>query len=209
MGEANLAAALRYVSPKPLRARLIARAQDWTWSSTRASQDNDNYGGVPRAPAKDIFPDAAALLTTVSEDEDQLFDKLRGAESIGRPLGGERFVTCIDASGRFLHRLEPRYRSSLQGVPDRFADDGNPRGLPHVERRDSENTFSGDETSRQHFDQSLVQNCGVAEKAGQGRDAATERAQAGAVWSETIMCGRMSISFARPPVRNLQRVRAA
>jgi hypothetical protein len=26
MGEANLAAALRYVSPKPLRARLIARA---------------------------------------------------------------------------------------------------------------------------------------------------------------------------------------
>src|SRR6266566_4301224 len=36
MDEEHLAAALRYVSLNPVRARLVERAQDWRWSSTRA-----------------------------------------------------------------------------------------------------------------------------------------------------------------------------
>ena len=36
MDEANLAAALAYVSLNPVRARLTARAQDWRWSSARS-----------------------------------------------------------------------------------------------------------------------------------------------------------------------------
>ncbi|WP_246571194.1 hypothetical protein [Bradyrhizobium liaoningense] len=36
MDEEHLAAALRYVSLYPVRARLVARAQDWRCSSTRA-----------------------------------------------------------------------------------------------------------------------------------------------------------------------------
>ncbi|MCG2642894.1 MULTISPECIES: transposase [Bradyrhizobium] len=36
MDEQHLAAALRYVSLNPVRARLVQRAQDWRWSSTRA-----------------------------------------------------------------------------------------------------------------------------------------------------------------------------
>lgn len=35
MDEAHLVAALRYVALNPVRARLVARAQDWPWSSTR------------------------------------------------------------------------------------------------------------------------------------------------------------------------------
>jgi hypothetical protein len=34
--EAHLAAALAYVAPNPVRARLAARARDWRWASTRA-----------------------------------------------------------------------------------------------------------------------------------------------------------------------------
>ncbi|MES5485896.1 hypothetical protein QMZ05_24345 [Bradyrhizobium sp. INPA03-11B] len=37
MHERHLAAALRYVSLNPVRARLVARAQDWRWSSVRAN----------------------------------------------------------------------------------------------------------------------------------------------------------------------------
>ena len=37
MDEAHLAAALRYVSLNPVRARLVARALDWAWSSARGS----------------------------------------------------------------------------------------------------------------------------------------------------------------------------
>ena len=36
MDEQHLAAALRYVALNPVRARLVERAQDWRWSSTRA-----------------------------------------------------------------------------------------------------------------------------------------------------------------------------
>jgi putative transposase len=36
MDEPHLAAALLYVSLNPVRARLVVRAQDWRWSSTRA-----------------------------------------------------------------------------------------------------------------------------------------------------------------------------
>jgi putative transposase len=103
MDEAHLAAALRYVSLNPVRARLVARAQDWTWSSTRAHLRDKDDGVTARAAVKDIFPDVAALLTTVPEDEDQLFDRLRAAESIGRPLGSERFLTRIEKlTGRVL-----------------------------------------------------------------------------------------------------------
>ena len=37
MDEEHLAAAVRYVSLNPVRARLVARAQDWRWSSARTS----------------------------------------------------------------------------------------------------------------------------------------------------------------------------
>lgn len=36
MDEEHVTAALRYVSLNPVRARLMERAQDWRWSSTRA-----------------------------------------------------------------------------------------------------------------------------------------------------------------------------
>lgn len=42
MDEQHLAAALRYVSLNPVRARLVARAQDWRWSSTRAHVRGDS-----------------------------------------------------------------------------------------------------------------------------------------------------------------------
>jgi putative transposase len=36
MDEEHLAVAVRYVSLNPVRARLVARAQDWRWSSVAA-----------------------------------------------------------------------------------------------------------------------------------------------------------------------------
>jgi len=36
MDEDHLAAALRYVSLNPVRARLVGRARDWRWSSVHA-----------------------------------------------------------------------------------------------------------------------------------------------------------------------------
>jgi putative transposase len=101
MDEAHLAAALRYVSLNPLRARLVERAQDWRWSSTRAHLRGKDDGVTALKPVREIIPDFAGLLASAPEQD--LFDKLRAAESIGRPLGNDRFLARIERqTGRVL-----------------------------------------------------------------------------------------------------------
>jgi len=101
MDEQHLAAALRYVSLNPVRARLVERAQDWRWSSTRAHLRGRDDGLTALAPIRDRFPDFADLLA--SEPETNLFAALRAAESIGRPLGDDRFLVRIEKrTGRVL-----------------------------------------------------------------------------------------------------------
>ncbi|MGY3446325.1 MULTISPECIES: transposase [unclassified Bradyrhizobium] len=101
MDEPHLAAALRYVSLNPVRARLVQRAQDWHWSSTRAHLRGKDDGVSALAPVRDRFPDFADLMAC--EPEADLFESLRAAESIGRPLGDERFLARIERkTGRIL-----------------------------------------------------------------------------------------------------------
>lgn len=101
MDEQYLAAALRYVSLNPVRARLVKRAQDWRWSSTRAHLRGKDDGLTALAPIRARFPEFGDLLAT--EPEADLFDALRSAESIGRPLGDNRFLTRIERqTGRVL-----------------------------------------------------------------------------------------------------------
>jgi putative transposase len=56
MDEEHLAAAVRYVSLNPVRARLVERAQDWRWSSTRAHLRGRDDGLTELAPIKQRFP---------------------------------------------------------------------------------------------------------------------------------------------------------
>ena len=101
MDERHLAAALRYVSLNPVRARLVQRAQDWRWASTRAHLRGRDDGLTALAPIRERFPDFAGLLAT--EPEADLFGALRSAESVGRPLGDDRFLARIERqTGRVL-----------------------------------------------------------------------------------------------------------
>jgi putative transposase len=101
MDEDYLAAALRYVALNPVRARLVGRAQDWRWSSTRAQLRGRDDGLTALQPIKDRFPRFADLLATEADPE--LFDRLRAAESIGRPLGSDRFLARLERrTGRTL-----------------------------------------------------------------------------------------------------------
>ncbi|MEH2485893.1 transposase [Bradyrhizobium sp. AZCC 2230] len=101
MDEDHLAAALRHVSLNPVRARLVKRAQDWRWSSTRAHLRGKDDGVTALAPIRERFPEFADFLAT--EPEADLFGALRSAESIGRPLGDNRFLARIERqTGRVL-----------------------------------------------------------------------------------------------------------
>jgi putative transposase len=94
MDEEHLAAALRYVSLNPVRARLVQRAQDWRWASTRAHLRGKDDGVTELAPIRERFPRFADLLDNPPETD--LFDRLRAAESIGRPLGNDRFIARLE-----------------------------------------------------------------------------------------------------------------
>jgi putative transposase len=114
MDEPHLAAALRYVSLNPVRARLVERAQDWRWSSTRAHLRGRNDGVTVLAPVRDRFPDFADLLAC--EPEADLFESLRAAESIGRPLGDERFLARLERkTGRILKPAKRGPKPSVEG----------------------------------------------------------------------------------------------
>lgn len=96
MDEAHLLAALRYVVLNPVRARLVAQARDWRWSSVHALLNPASGDGITdTGPVLERVPDYSALLRA-GEDE-ALSMALRRSESIGRPLGSESFLTHVQA----------------------------------------------------------------------------------------------------------------
>ena len=101
MDEDHLGIALRYVALNPVRARLVSRPQDWPWASTRSHLRRREDGITSLAPVLDRYPRFAELLERGPEPE--LFERLRRAESISRPLGSEAFVMQLERStGRSL-----------------------------------------------------------------------------------------------------------
>lgn len=102
MDEAHLAAAIRYVALNPVRARLVGEATDWPWSSIHAHLDPARGDGLTTTePVRTRFPDFAALLR--AGEEQAMSDRLRRAESIGRPVGSDTFLASLEtASGRAL-----------------------------------------------------------------------------------------------------------
>jgi hypothetical protein len=77
MDEEHLAAALRYVSLNPVRARLVARAQDWRWSSTSGHLRGKADSVTAVRPVRDRFPRREGL------------DGNRGRDR-NRPVGASR-----------------------------------------------------------------------------------------------------------------------
>ncbi|HWF01697.1 MAG TPA: hypothetical protein VG248_17975 [Caulobacteraceae bacterium] len=106
MDEEHLPAAACYVSMNPVRARLVARAQAWPWSSTRAHLAGRDDELVTIAPLLERFGDFAALLA--GPDEAGADAALRAAETTGRPLGNEDFIRRLERlMGRKLARGRP------------------------------------------------------------------------------------------------------
>lgn len=94
MDEAHLAAAVPYVVLNPVRARLVARAQDWRWSSVHAHlKPHKGDGMTATAPVAARFPNFAAVIR--AGEDDALSMALRRAETIGRPLGDNAFMAHI------------------------------------------------------------------------------------------------------------------
>ena len=95
MDEAHFVSALRYIALNPVRARLVERAEDWRWSSTRAliAQADDHV--VKVAPALARVGDFSAFLGE-RFDEALTYAALRKAESVGRPAGSPAWLADME-----------------------------------------------------------------------------------------------------------------
>ena len=102
MDEAHFVTALRYVALNPVRARLVARAEDWPWSSTRALIAGADDHVVSVAPALERVGDFAVFLGEAF-DEALSYAALRKAESVGRPVGSAAWLAEMEArTGKVL-----------------------------------------------------------------------------------------------------------
>jgi putative transposase len=103
----HVLAAARYIELNPARARLVARPEDWPWSSAGAllARRVDRLVAAT-TPLLDEAGDWATLLA--SGLDDPRLDAVRRHARTGRPLGSEEFVA--DLEQRLGRRLRPARR---------------------------------------------------------------------------------------------------
>lgn len=106
MDDAHLLACARYVEQNPVRARLVAQARAWRWSSARAHLSGRNDGLVQVKPLLDLAGDWPLFLRERLTDEE--LAPIRSGEHTGRPLGAPAFVKKLEKRlGRTLARQKP------------------------------------------------------------------------------------------------------
>jgi putative transposase len=116
MDEAHLVTGARYVNLNPVRAKLVARAEDWPWSSVRAHLSGEDDGLVVVKPLLDRVSDFRTLLQSDARDEAH-FATLRRSETTGRPLAAEDFVRDLERRlGRPVARRTPGRKPREQPV---------------------------------------------------------------------------------------------
>lgn len=118
MDERHLLACVRYVELNPVRAGLVARAEQWPWSSARAHLGLGGDRLTELAPMLGRVGDWRAMLDSGLRDEER--DAIRAGERSGSPLGDAAFRARLAAAGAaFVSR--PRGRPKKQGQL-RFSD---------------------------------------------------------------------------------------
>ena len=112
MDEAHLMAAIRYVELNPVKAGLVAEAEDWQWSSARAHVSGRGDGFTDLSALAGHHDDWRAMLRHGVEAADVAVEEeasvIEAQMRTGRPLGDAAFVADLErATGRTLARGKP------------------------------------------------------------------------------------------------------
>lgn len=106
MDDNYLLACARYVELNPVRARLVARAKDWRWSSARAHLKGQDDGLVRVSPLLKLVGDWKVFLDQGLDADAR--EAIRASERTGRPLGDKSFVRKLEKKlDRVLTRGKP------------------------------------------------------------------------------------------------------
>jgi len=115
LDECHTYAAIRYVERNPVRAGLVALAEDYEWSSARAHIYKETHPLLSSCPLEMAIPDWAAYLGQPDSPED--IKKFIAHEHTGRPLGSESFVKRLeDLTGRVLAPKRRGRKKSENGI---------------------------------------------------------------------------------------------
>lgn len=110
MDETHLLACARYVELNPVRSGLVARPEDWSWSSARAHLAGTDDELVTVAPLLGRIPDWADVLAAGTADSE--LKLLRQHSNTGRPCGGPAFLETLErTTGRDLQKRKPGRRT--------------------------------------------------------------------------------------------------
>ncbi len=104
--EAHLLAAVRYVERNPVRAGLVATAEEWPWSSARGHLSGREDPLVEVASMREWIGNWAEYLA--GQEDEALAEALRRHERTGRVLGSEEFVETLE--GTLARPLKPDKR---------------------------------------------------------------------------------------------------
>jgi len=116
MDEPYLLAAARYVELNPARAKLVADAAEWPWSSARAHLSGRDDRLATVSPLLAMVGDWQAFLRSAIREED--LRDLREHGRTGRPLGSATFLDRLEAMvGRILRPQKGGRPSKLRRVP--------------------------------------------------------------------------------------------
>ena len=113
MDELHLLAAFRYVAMNPVKAKMVAQATDWSWSSTKAHLRGKDDGLVSVRPLLDRVDDVSEFLAATPEQDLEI--ALEKGQSIGRPLMEEGMLVELERKlGRTI-RPARRGRPKMKG----------------------------------------------------------------------------------------------
>jgi putative transposase len=118
LSEAHFWSAVRYVERNPVRAGMVAGAQDYRWSSARAHCDaiSDNL----LAPEWAVMGEPRRWAESLRDDGDENVERIiRKNTFTGRPCGNADFVRDVETKvGRRLSPRKPGPKPKVAGAPE-------------------------------------------------------------------------------------------
>ena len=106
MDEEHLLRAVRYVELNPVRAGIVKKANDYTWSSATAHISGCDDKLVKAAPLLEMVDDWRLFLSEKLTDAE--LDSIRFHERTGRPLGSREFIDKLEE--QIARNLRPKRR---------------------------------------------------------------------------------------------------
>lgn len=112
MDEQHTYAAMRYVENNPVRAKMVAHAEDYRWSSAQAHVRGINDEVLSGKERERLSMEGWQDFLREPAD-DEVLNKLRKNSSTGRPLGNDEFLTKVEQLlRRVIRKAKPGPQSA-------------------------------------------------------------------------------------------------